>query len=88
MSYVDAPVSGGVTGAINGTLTFMVGSENEDIFNKCKPILEGMGKNFFNCKKSGGGQIVKLANNMSLAIQMIGLSESLAMAERLGMDPN
>ena len=80
-------MSGGVTGAVNGTLTFMVGSESEAVFNRCKPVLEGMGKNFFNCQKASGGQIVKLSNNMSLAIQMIGIAESLAMAERLGMDP-
>ena len=46
-----------------------------------------MGKNFFNCKKAGNGQVVKLCNNMSLAVQMIGICESLAMAEKLGMDP-
>ncbi len=39
MDYVDAPVSGGVTGAAAGTLSFMVGAETTDIFNKCKPIL-------------------------------------------------
>lgn len=88
MTYVDAPVSGGVTGAAAGTLTFMVGAENEQIFNRCKPILEGMGKNFFNCGKSSGGQIAKLCNNMSLAIQMIGISESLAIGKKLGMDEN
>ena len=86
MIYVDAPVSGGVTGAAAGTLTFMVGSENEEIFERCKPFLEGMGKNFFNCKKASGGQIAKLCNNMSLAIQMIGIAESLAIGKKLGMD--
>lgn len=88
MTYVDAPVSGGVTGAAAGTLTFMVGSENEQIFNRVKPVLEGMGKNFFNCNKSGGGQIAKLCNNMSLAIQMIGIAESIAIGKQLGMDEN
>lgn len=68
MNYVDAPVSGGVTGAAAGTLTFMVGANNEAIFNQCKPILEGMGKNFFNCGKSSAGQIAKLCNNMALAV--------------------
>ena len=80
MTYVDAPVSGGVGGATAGTLTFMVGAENEEVFNRCKPYLEGMGKNFFNCKQAGNGQVVKLCNNMSLAVQMIGICESLAMA--------
>lgn len=45
-----------------------------------------MGKNFFNCNKSGGGQIAKLCNNMSLAIQMIGIAESIAIGKQLGMD--
>lgn len=74
LTYVDAPVSGGVTGAAAGTLTFMVGADNNDIFTKCKPILEGMGKNFFNCGKASAGQIAKLCNNMALAIEMIGIS--------------
>jgi 3-hydroxyisobutyrate dehydrogenase len=45
-----------------------------------------MGKNFFDCGRPGGGQIAKLCNNMSLAIQMIGIAESLAIGKRLGMD--
>lgn len=49
MTFVDAPVSGGVTGAAAGTLTFMVGAENHTIFDKVKPILEAMGKSIFNC---------------------------------------
>ena len=47
-----------------------------------------MGKNFFNCGKASGGQIAKLCNNMSLAIQMIGIGESLAIGKNLGMDEN
>ena len=87
MSYVDAPVSGGVQGAVAGTLTFMIGAESDAVFNRCKPFFDGMGKKFFNTGTAGNGQIAKLANNMSLAIQMIGICESLAFAERLGMDP-
>mgnify|MGYP000889203274 FL=1 len=74
MSYVDAPVSGGVTGAAAGTLTFMVGAENSAVFDKVKPILDCMGKNIFNCNKIGAGQIAKICNNMALAIEMIGIS--------------
>lgn len=74
MTYVDAPVSGGVTGAAAGTLTFMVGAEDNVVFEKCKPILEAMGKNIFNCQKAGAGQITKVCNNMALAIEMIGIS--------------
>lgn len=87
MEYVDAPVSGGVGGATAGTLTFMVGSHSKDVFERCRVVLEAMGKNLFNTGKAGGGQIAKLCNNMSLAVIMIGISESLAMAKNLGMDP-
>ena len=45
-----------------------------------------MGKSFFNCQKSGAGQIAKLCNNMALAIEMIGISEALAMGAKLGRD--
>jgi len=86
MTYVDAPVSGGVTGAAAGTLTFMVGAENSAIFDTVKPILEAMGKNIFNCNKVGAGQIAKVCNNMALAIEMIGISEALALGKTLGMD--
>jgi 3-hydroxyisobutyrate dehydrogenase len=86
MTYLDAPVSGGVTGAAQGTLTFMVGAESPEIFERAKPILECMGKNVFSCDKAGAGQIAKVCNNMSLAIQMIGIAESLALGKTLGMD--
>jgi 3-hydroxyisobutyrate dehydrogenase len=86
MTYVDAPVSGGVTGAQAGTLTFMVGAENPALFDRSKEILQAMGKSFFNCQKPGAGQIAKLCNNMALAIEMIGVSEALAMGAKLGMD--
>lgn len=45
-----------------------------------------MGKNIFNCQKAGAGQIAKMANNMALAIEMIGVSEALALGRRLGID--
>jgi 3-hydroxyisobutyrate dehydrogenase len=68
MTYIDAPVSGGVTGAQAGTLTFMVGASDEKTFNLSKEYLSSMGKSFFNCGKPGAGQIAKLCNNMALAI--------------------
>ena len=45
-----------------------------------------MGKNMFNCAKAGAGQIAKVCNNMALAIEMIGISEAIAMGKKLGMD--
>ncbi|CAH2010803.1 unnamed protein product [Acanthoscelides obtectus] len=84
--FLDAPVSGGVTGAEAGTLTFMVGGEDGDA-EEVKPILLKMGKNVFKCGGTGTGQIAKLCNNLILAITMIGTCESLNMGVKLGMDP-
>jgi 3-hydroxyisobutyrate dehydrogenase len=53
--FVDAPVSGGVGAAAAGTLTFMVGATNEEIFKQCSAVLKAMGKNVFNCKEAGAG---------------------------------
>jgi 3-hydroxyisobutyrate dehydrogenase len=79
-------MSGGITGAHAGTLTFMVGGEVEE-FEHAKIVLSGMGKNFFHCGKPGSGEIAKLVNNLILGINMIAASEGLAIGEKLGMDP-
>lgn len=83
---VDAPVSGGIVGAQNATLTFMVGATPAE-FDSARPILEAMGKNIIHCGDSGAGQAVKICNNMVLAISMIGVSEAFVLAESLGVDP-
>ncbi len=84
-ALVDAPVSGGVAAAEAGTLTFMVGGASE-AFARAKPILEAMGRNVFHAGQSGNGQVAKIANNMLLAISMIGTCEAFNLAERLGLD--
>jgi len=85
---VDAPVSGGVVGAANGTLTFMIGAaENSEDFNKVSNFLQPMGKNFVPCGGVGLGQAAKLSNNLALAIQMIGVCEALNLGIKMGMDP-
>ena len=81
---VDAPVSGGTGGAEAGTLTFMVGGE-ENNFNLAKPYLDIMGKNIVHAGGMGNGQAAKICNNMILGISMIAVSESFAMAEKLGL---
>ena len=86
-TYMDAPVSGGTKGAVDGTLTFMVGANSEADFNKAKNVVDNMGKNIFNCQRVGNGQIAKICNNLTLSINMIGASESLALGKSLGMDP-
>ena len=82
---VDAPVSGGVTGAQNGALTFMVGGE-EAAFNNAKPILDLMGKTIVHAGGPGNGQAAKICNNMVLGISMIAVSEAFVLAEKLGLD--
>ena len=85
-SMIDAPVSGGTGGAEAGTLTFMVGGDNQD-FEKAKPILACMGKNIVHCGGAGNGQVAKICNNMMLAIEMIATAEGMSLAAKLGMDP-
>ena len=85
-AMVDAPVSGGTAGAAAGTLTFMVGAADADTFARVQPILEAMGKNIVHCGGVGTGQVAKVANNLLLAISMIGLSEAMTLGVALGMD--
>jgi len=86
VSFIDAPVSGGVGGAVAGTLAFMVGA-SEAQFNKAKPILECMGKNIFHAGDNGAGQVAKCCNNMLLSILMTGTAEALNMGVKNGLDP-
>lgn len=84
MLMVDAPVSGGVAGAENAALTFMVGG-TEAAFAKAKPLLEAMGKKIVHAGGAGNGQVAKICNNMVLGISMIAVSEAFVMAEKLGL---
>ena len=81
---IDAPVSGGVTGADAGTLTFMCGGEKRS-FEKAKPILEAMGKNLVHCGDAGLGQVTKICNNMLAGINALAAAEAMVMGERLGV---
>ena len=85
LNMLDAPVSGGVTGAEAGTLTFMVGGDAK-AFKKAKEFLDIMGGNVIHAGQAGNGQVAKIANNMLLAISMIGTSEAFNLAENLGLD--
>ncbi len=85
LGMLDAPVSGGVSGAETGSLTFMVGGEKA-VLEKVMPVLEVMGKNIVHAGASGSGQAAKACNNMLLGISMIGISESFTLADRLGLD--
>lgn len=81
---VDAPVSGGVVGAENGTLAFMVGGADDD-FEAARPILEAMGRRVVHCGGAGLGQAAKVCNNMILGISQIAVAEAFVLGERLGL---
>ena len=82
---LDAPVSGGVGGAENGTLTFIVGG-NEKAYNLMLPLFEVMGKKSVLCGPASSGQAAKACNNMLLATIMIGVGEAFNLGENLGLD--
>jgi 3-hydroxyisobutyrate dehydrogenase len=83
---VDAPVSGGIAAANAGTLTFMVGG-SDAAFARAQPILAAMGKAVIHGGDSGAGQAAKICNNMLLGASMVATCETLALAQKLGLDP-
>lgn len=83
-SSLDAPVSGGTTGAAKGTLTFMVGG-SQAAFDMAQPLFEVMGRQIVYAGDSGTGQAAKVVNNMALAINTIGAAEAFALGENLGL---
>ena len=82
---LDAPVSGGVIGADQGTLTFMVGGTLKT-YNEMKFLFDIMGKNSILCGDEGSGQSAKICNNMLLATTMIAVGESFNLGKNLGLD--
>jgi len=86
VDYLDAPVSGGETGAIEGTLTIMVGG-SETPFNRARPLLELLGKRITHMGPSGAGQTTKLANQIAVALTLEAAAEALLFAARGGLDP-
>ncbi len=84
-AMVDAPVSGGIAAAKEGTLTFMAGGEDA-AFAAAQPILQAMGKAVIHAGESGAGQAAKICNNMLLGASMIATCEAFKLAERLGLD--
>lgn len=84
-AQLDAPVSGGVKGAVAGTLAFMVGGD-DDAVERGRPILEPMAGKIIHCGAAGSGQAAKVCNNMVLAVQQIAVGEAFVLAEHLGLD--
>ena len=83
-AQLDAPVSGGVKGAVAGTLAFMVGG-SADALETARPVLEPMAGKVIHCGDSGAGQTAKLCNNMLLAVQQIAVGEAFVLADKLGL---
>lgn len=82
---LDAPVSGGIGGAVAGTLTFMVGG-TEAAFAVVQQLFGVMGQKAVHCGASGAGQSAKICNNMILGVTMIATCEAFALADKLGLD--
>jgi 3-hydroxyisobutyrate dehydrogenase len=86
LRFLDAPVSGGDVGARNGTLTFMVGGNPEDL-QDCLYLFEAMGSNIKHCGAIGSGQAVKLCNQTLVSVYMLALCETMQFAKKMGLDP-
>ena len=85
-SLLDAPVSGGDVGAIEGTLSIMVGGSEED-FERARPLFEVMGKTVTNVGPTGAGQVTKAANQIVVALTIEAVSEALVLGSKGGVPP-
>jgi 2-hydroxy-3-oxopropionate reductase len=86
ITMLDAPVSGGDKGAIAGTLSIMVGGD-EDTFKRCMPIFQALGKTIVHVGGSGAGQVVKACNQIVVALIIEAVSEALVLGSKAGVDP-
>jgi 2-hydroxy-3-oxopropionate reductase len=83
---LDAPVSGGDKGAIAGTLSVMVGG-SDDAFERALPILQALGKTIVHVGPAGAGQVVKVCNQVVVAVVIEAVSEALVLGAKAGVDP-
>jgi 3-hydroxyisobutyrate dehydrogenase len=86
VAFIDAPVSGGVSGAEAGKLTVMVGGDAA-ILDRARPVLSAFGSKIVHCGPVGTGHAVKAVNNALLAVHVWSTAEGLAMLGKLGVDP-
>ena len=86
-SFLDAPVSGGKTGAEMGTLSIMVGGE-ERALSHAKPIFDVLGKSVVHCGPVGTGQLTKLCNQILCGLNLLAVSEAVVFARQVGLDPS
>jgi 3-hydroxyisobutyrate dehydrogenase-like beta-hydroxyacid dehydrogenase len=85
-AMIDAPVSGGVKGAREATLSIMVGGAAADL-ERARPVLEAMGRRIFHVGPLGAGHAMKLVNNLASAAALVATAEAVAVAARAGIDP-
>ena len=86
VAFVDAPVSGGVKGAQDGTLTVMCGGAVEDV-GRARPVIEAFGKKVIHCGPVGAGDAVKAMNQALLALTIWGTGEALVALAKMGVSP-
>lgn len=86
LEYLDAPVSGGVSGAAKGTLTIMVGG-SEAVIGQVMEIFQTLGKKIYQVGPVGSGDAVKIVNNLLLGVNMAALAEALVLGVKAGLDP-
>jgi len=84
--FIDAPVSGGVPRAVDGTLAIMVGADAHD-FEEARPVLSAMGANIIHVGPVGSGEVAKLCNNLIAGVAAVAVSEAFRIAEGFGVDP-
>jgi 3-hydroxyisobutyrate dehydrogenase-like beta-hydroxyacid dehydrogenase len=83
--FLDAPVSGGQAGAVNGALTVMIGGD-QAAFDKAKPVIDNYARMATLIGPAGAGQLTKMVNQICVAVTVQGVSEGLAFAQRAGLD--
>jgi 2-hydroxy-3-oxopropionate reductase len=86
IAFLDAPVSGGQKGADEGTLTCMVGGD-EEVFARCRHVLEGFARTITHVGEVGAGQLCKSCNQICVIASMLGAAEMVALCLRAGVDP-
>ena len=86
IDMIDSPVSGGPKGAIDGTLSCMLGGDAA-VVERCMPALEAIGKTFVHIGPTGAGQITKSCNQLVISATMMAMSEAVALCKKQGIDP-
>ena len=86
-AFIDAPVSGGKTGAVAGTLAIMAGGSEADL-ERARPLFDVLGKATVHCGPVGNGQLTKLCNQILCGLNLLAVSEAIVFAKKVGLDPD